>query len=168
MLFRSITTKKGRAGKTKVTANIYGGVSKPIKYFDVLNTNEYINMRAEADFNRYGVQTPGYTFLDSRKWILGELSRVTGVPFGTVNTYTSAQVDSLQGTLKTVDWQRAALRQGRIQNYDLSMSGGNDKTTFYVGGSYSYQSTIINKVDFARYTLNSDLSHKLSNKVTSI
>lgn len=161
-----ITTKKGKAGKTKISANIYAGTSRPIKYFDVLNTNEYINMRSEADFNRYAPATPGYTFLDSRKWVLGELSRITGVGFGVVNGYTSSQVDSLQNTLKTTDWQRAALRQGRIQNFDLSMSGGNEKTTFYVGGSYSYQSTIINKVDFARYTLNSDLTHKVSNKVT--
>ncbi len=170
-----ITTKKGKSGKTKVTANIFAGVAQPIKYFDVLNVNEYLNMRAEADFNRYAPQyisNFGYTFLDSRRWVLGELSRITGVPYSSSNPipqtrfFSQAQVDSLQATLKNTDWQRAALRKGRIQNFDMSMSGGNDKTTFYVGGSYSYQSTIINKVDFARYTLTSDLSSKLSNKLT--
>lgn len=163
-----ITTKKGKAGKTKISANIFAGVAQPIKFFDVLNTNEYINMRAEADYNRYFPQYAsnfGYTMLDSRRWVMGELSRITGVPYtgGTAN-YTSAQLDSLQRTLKNTDWQRAAMRNGRIQNFDLSMSGGNDKTTFYIGGSYTYQSTVINKVDFARYTLNSDLSHKISNR----
>lgn len=171
-----ITTKKGKAGKTKISANIFAGVAQPIKYFDVLNTNEYINMRSEADFNRYApqyVSNFGYTMLDSRRWVLGELSRITGVPYSSTNLsapqtrfYSQNQVDSLQATLQNVDWQRAALRNGRIQNFDLSMSGGNDKTTFYVGGSYSFQSTIINKVDFARYTLNSDLTHKINNKLS--
>lgn len=162
-----ITTKKGKAGKTKFTANVFAGTAQPIKYFDVLNTQEYLNLRAEADFNRWAVlANNNYTFLESQGWALGGLSNVTGISTGAALGFNQRTMDSVWQSQRTVDWQRAVLRTGRIQNYDVNMSGGNDKTTFYLAGSYSYQSTIINKVDFARYTLNSDITHKATNRLT--
>lgn len=161
-----ITTKKGKSGKTKFTFNAYAGVTQLMKKFDVLTTQEYIQARSEADFNRFVSNTPGWTFLDSKKFILGTLSNATGISSATINGYNEKSVDSLIGVLPNYDWQDLAFQSGRVQNYDMSMSGGNDKTTFYLAASYSYQSTIVNKVDFKRYTLNSDITHKASDKLT--
>ncbi len=47
------------------------------------------------------------------------------------------------------DWQKAILQTGRINNYGLNLSGGNDKTQYYLGGSY---------VDQKGYTLGNSLN----------
>ncbi len=161
-----ITTKKGKSGKTKFNFNAYLGSAQPIKKFDVLNTQEYINARAMAFFNNSINTTAGYTMLNAKRSVLGELANATGVPTATTNAFTEKQVDSMIAVLPTYNWQDLAIKRGTIQNYDLNMSGGNDKTTFYLGASYSYQSTIINKVDFKRYTLNTDITHKATDKLT--
>ncbi|XVJ66687.1 MAG: SusC/RagA family TonB-linked outer membrane protein [Lacibacter sp.] len=161
-----ITTKKGKAGKTKFNFNAYYGTTKPIKKFDVLNTQEYINARAEAFFNNSRNTTSGYTFLNGLQAALGELSNATGVSGATVNAFSQKQVDSMVAALPNYNWQDLALQNGLVQNYDMNMSGGNDKTTFYLGASYSFQSTIINKVDFKRYALNSDITHKVNDKLS--
>lgn len=161
-----ITTKKGKAGKTKFNFNSYYGTTKSIKKFDVLNTQEYLNARSEALFNSNSNTTAGYTFLNAKRTALGELSNATGVGAATLNGFIEKQVDSMITALPNFDWQDLALQNGTVQNYDLNMSGGNEKTTFYLAASYSFQSTIINKVDFKRYVLNSDVTHKVNEKLS--
>jgi len=161
-----ITTKKGKAGKTKFTFNSFIGTADPIKKFDVLNTQQYIDARTQATFNANSNTTAGYTVLNAKRTILGELANATGVGSATINAFTLAQADSMIAALPSFDWQDLAVKKGAIRNYDLSMSGGNDKTTFYLGVSNTFQSTIINKVDFNRYALNADITHKATDKLT--
>lgn len=166
-----ITTKKGKGGKTKFGVNAMTGATNPLKKFDVLNTQEYVNMRAEADFNRYAThyRLAGipYPFLESQRWALGELSNATGLTYGAVTSaYSQAQVDSLTRVLPTYDWQDLSLQTGVTQNVDVSASGGNDRTTFYIGGNYTKQSTIFQKVDFERYGLNLDVTNKVNDRLS--
>jgi TonB-linked SusC/RagA family outer membrane protein len=161
-----ITTKKGKAGKTKFSFNSYLGTANPIKKFDVLSTQQYIDARTQAAFNANSNTTAGYTLLAAKRSILGELANATGVSSGTINAFSLTQADSMIAALPSYDWQNLGTKQGTIRNYDLSMSGGNDKTTFYLGVSNTFQSTIINKVDFNRFALNSDITHKATDKLT--
>ncbi|GAB3199133.1 SusC/RagA family TonB-linked outer membrane protein [Pontibacter aydingkolensis] len=148
-----ITTKKGKAGKTSFTASAYGGVSAPLKTLDVLNSQDYLTLRAEARSNRFrtGMDT-------NRQWILENEMRLT--PQGVVPTAEEI------AAYTTYDWQDAVMRTGRIQNYEMSASGGNDKTTFYLAGSYNLNEAMFNKVDFKRGTAKFDLSHKITDKLT--
>jgi len=43
-----ITTKKGKAGKTKVDLNVYTGFGKVTRSINLLNTQQYLEMRNEA------------------------------------------------------------------------------------------------------------------------
>lgn len=161
-----ITTKKGKAGKTKFNFNAYYGRADLIRKLPVLNSQQFTEMRADAIFNASSQTTAGFTYLQAQRNALALYSGVTGITQATLNGYTQKQVDSFNTALPNYDWQDLAFQQGQIQNYDLNVSGGNDKTTFYLAGSYSYQSTIVNKVDFSRFTLNSDITHKASDKLT--
>ncbi|RAU83934.1 SusC/RagA family TonB-linked outer membrane protein [Pontibacter arcticus] len=147
-----ITTKKGKAGKTVFTANAYGGVSAPLKKLDVLNTQDYIQMRTEAtnNANRNGLDA-------NRQAVIGTEMRI---PDGA--TLTPEQI----AALPTYDWQDAVMQTGKIQNYELSASGGNDKTTFYIAGSYNLNEAMFKKVDFRRGTAKMDLTHKATDKLT--
>jgi TonB-linked SusC/RagA family outer membrane protein len=48
-----ITTKRGEAGKFRVTYNGYQGVSTVARKFDVFNAEEFINLRTAAGYNDY-------------------------------------------------------------------------------------------------------------------
>src|SRR5688572_27074890 len=122
-----ITTKKGRSGKTKFTANYYTGIVMPIKYLDVLSGPEYFRVRSEA----YGfANNLPFDNLAVKRTVLGELR------FAGAATYTAAQADSAIATIPTYDWQQAAINNGRINNYEISASGGGDRNTFRISANY--------------------------------
>jgi hypothetical protein len=54
----------------------------------------------------------------------------------------------------------------RIQNYEASASGGNDRTTFRIGSSFTTQQAILSKADFNRGTLKLDLTNKATDKLS--
>lgn len=148
-----ITTKKGRAGKTKFQFNTYVGSAQAIKKFDVLNSQEYVQFRVEA----YANQNPTRTSLQNKNIVLGELRQS--------NTYTNEKsADSAIAALPTADFQDAVFRRGRIQNYELSASGGTDRTTFRISTSYTNQEAILTKADFNRGTVKFDITNRASDK----
>ncbi|RYE27275.1 MAG: TonB-dependent receptor [Sphingobacteriaceae bacterium] len=145
-----ITTKKGKAGKTKLNFNYYTGRSSTIKTFDVLNTQEYIQMRTEA----YQNANPLVAATAIRNAVLGEIGQPT--------TLNNEQV----AALPTYDWQKQAFHTGLVSDYELSANGGSDKTTFYVSGAYNIQSAVITKSDFRRGTFKVNLDHKVNDKLS--
>lgn len=50
-----------------------------------------------------------------------------------------------------------------MQSHELSVRGGNKKTTFYISGSYFAQDGIIERSDFERFTGNVNLDHQAKN-----
>jgi TonB-linked SusC/RagA family outer membrane protein len=145
-----ITTKKGKAGKTTFKANVYSGLVEPLKFIDGLNTQEYIALRIEALQNA----NPRASAAAVRNSILGEI--------GQPSTLTDAEV----AALPSYDWQNEVFRTGRIQNYELAASGGNDKTTFYTSGAYNTQEGTVTKVDFKRAAFKASLDHKATEKLS--
>jgi TonB-linked SusC/RagA family outer membrane protein len=65
------------------------------------------------------------------------------------------------------DWQDAVFQNANIQNYNVTISGGSEKTTYSIGGSYFSQDGIVggDKSNFtrmnARVNLNTEMSSKL-------
>lgn len=109
-----ITTKKGRAGKTKFRFDTEMGYNNPAF---TSNRSRSLNAKEYIDITREGLVNAGYTsgVIDP---FLTSLGNGNGVDF---------------------NWKNAVLRQGGQQQYNLSASGGNEKTTFYVSGGYFKQ-----------------------------
>jgi TonB-dependent starch-binding outer membrane protein SusC len=82
------------------------------------------------------------------------------------DTYTDEQIAQAELSGESTNWQDEILRMGSTQNYQLSVSGGNDKTTFYVAGSYVDQQGIIMNTDSRRYSLRSNIESKINDKIT--
>ncbi|MEK7226462.1 MAG: TonB-dependent receptor plug domain-containing protein, partial [Bacteroidota bacterium] len=152
-----ITTKKGRSGKTRFTANFYTGTIRPIKTLDVTNGPQYYQLRAEAYGSFFNLPANNLTV---KRTVLNEL-RVTGAA-----TFTDAQADSAIALIPSYDWQKEAITNGNINNYELSASGGNDRTTFRISASLTKQSTIVTKADFERYGLKADITNKATEKLS--
>ncbi|RYD90051.1 MAG: hypothetical protein EOP50_16600, partial [Sphingobacteriales bacterium] len=106
------------------------------------------------------------SMFDAKLNALSELNNATGFTNAQIFAWNEKSADSAIATLQDNDWQDLSMRKGNIQNYDIGMSGGNDRTTFYLGANYTYQSTIFDKVDFKRYGLSTNISNKINDKVT--
>lgn len=65
------------------------------------------------------------------------------------------------------DWQAALYRSAPMANYQLSVSGGDDKTKYSLSGSYFNQSGIITSSNFKRYSFRMNLDRNI-NKVLSV
>ncbi|MBL6444735.1 TonB-dependent receptor [Fulvivirga sp. 29W222] len=66
------------------------------------------------------------------------------------------------------DWQDEVFGRAPIQNYNLSVNGGGEKTTYSIGGSYFDQEGIVggDKASFQRYNMRMNFNTELSDKLT--
>ncbi|MFD1141486.1 SusC/RagA family TonB-linked outer membrane protein [Larkinella insperata] len=63
-----------------------------------------------------------------------------------------------------INWQNEIFRQAPIQNHQLSINGGNEKTQLALSLNYFDQDGIIISSGFKRYSLRLNLDHKISNR----
>ena len=90
--------------------------------------------------------------------------------------WTAASVEAAFGASKVVKYNNAINSFGLIDYEDeiygnrgiisdtkLSVSGGNDKTQFYVGTSYRDEEGIIKYTGFDRFSVRANIDHKISN-----
>ncbi len=110
-----ITTKKGKAGKTRVTLNTSTGAGWITRFMNMMNTEEYLRMRALA------FQNDGITEYPTNAYDLNGI--------WDQNRYTN--------------WQKE-LTGGIAQLYSLqgTLSGGSEQTRFMAGGNYNSQTTV--------------------------
>lgn len=63
------------------------------------------------------------------------------------------------------DWQDAIFRQAGMQNYQLTVSGGSENTTFALSGGYHYKEGIVIGSDFSRISAKINIDHKFSDRL---
>ncbi|WP_299754146.1 TonB-dependent receptor [uncultured Pontibacter sp.] len=137
-----ITTKRGANRKTQINFNAYGGVQSMWEKPDFLGAEEYKEIMVEAYVND-GELAPGATFEDFIDYYYG------GVDFEPTET----------------DWIDEVTRNASIQNYELSVSGGDAKTRYYVSGNYFDQKGIIIGSQYQRYSTRLNLDHNVNDKL---
>jgi TonB-linked SusC/RagA family outer membrane protein len=67
---------------------------------------------------------------------------------------------------KGTDWQDEVFRTGTSQNYQLSFSGGDEKTQYAISGNYYNQKGIIISSDFERYSTRLNFDRHILNNFT--
>ncbi len=76
--------------------------------------------------------------------------------------FTQNEINSFgEGT----DWQDEVFRSAVVKNHAISVSGGNDKTTFSLSGNYFNQDGILINSYFNRYQLRGNLTHNISDRL---
>ncbi len=66
---------------------------------------------------------------------------------------------------RNFDWEDEIYGEtGFITNSSLTVSGGNDKTKFFINGSIKQEDGIIKNSGFDRYSIRANIDHKLSDK----
>jgi TonB-linked SusC/RagA family outer membrane protein len=65
----------------------------------------------------------------------------------------------------TIDRLSLIFQNAPTHNFDASVTGGNEKTTYYIGGNYFNQEAIVKPDKFQRVSAKVNLEHQLSDKV---
>jgi TonB-linked SusC/RagA family outer membrane protein len=129
-----ITTKKGKPGQTQINYDFQYGYSElPANRLELMSSKEKLQ----------------YEFYDRPDFGINY--------FG----WTDAEVDSLSKIPNTI--QDVLFRKGITQQHQLSASGGNDKTRFYLSGSLFDQQGIVQTTGLKRYTGRVNIDNTFSN-----
>jgi len=130
-----ITTKRGKAGEGKVSYEAYYGESRVPTRLALMDLSQF------AQYNNQ---------------VLEEISAVTGNPYVPIGEYQRPEILG-EGT----NWQDAIFQTGKMQNHQLSFSGGGDKTNYYAGLNYFKQDGTIINSGFDRLSLRLNLDHQI-------
>lgn len=139
-----ITTKSGSAGKTQVDFRSDWGFS-----------NMAINYRPTLDG-------------DSRRALIYQglknyaFDNVDGTTDASAAAFADANIDDYAAKPENgwANWRDALFKNGSSQNYQASVTGGNDKTKFYASLSYANQNGIVDRSGLERMTGNVNVSHR--------
>lgn len=133
-----ITTKKGKRGKAKVTYDGWAGWTKATRLWDMLNADQYMEIKNEGLANLATPAAPRYL--------------PTPGPDGkNINT----------------NWYDYAYRTGFSHSHNVSISGGTEATTFYFSGGYTDQQGMIVKNSFNRKNVRFNVDHR-ANRILSV
>jgi TonB-dependent starch-binding outer membrane protein SusC len=153
-----ITTKKGKAGTSKIDLGYYTGLQYPTGRRKFLNTQQFIDMElaagvggAKQDFAAGLYNTLQDALDDNKDFVEGRLTR-----------YSAGNEDWKTGKIFT-DWQDEVFVRAPISQYDLNFSGGNDKTKYYASGQYLDQKGILISNSFKRYNGRLNLDQQIKN-----
>ncbi|MFD1873087.1 SusC/RagA family TonB-linked outer membrane protein [Hymenobacter bucti] len=141
-----VTTKRGDFNqKAKVSVNVSQGWAQAAKLWDLATGPEHATLVNENWLNTSG--SPAHTFANRPYRPASEGGR--GLP----------------EEQPTFDRLGQVFRTARLQNYDVSVSGGNAASRYYLGGGYTKQESILQPIDFQRANFKLNLDQKLSDKV---
>jgi len=144
-----ITTKRGKQGKPRVNFDVYTGVQNFPKEYNMLSTTDYLALaqEAQANANAQSGLKPG----DKDYLVLHPDLRPGG-------KYTT--VDNRQEFRDAVINDNAPIR-----NYNLSISGGNENSNYFVSGAYFQQNSIVKKWDLGRYSFRVNSDHRVGKRL---
>lgn len=136
-----ITTKKGKTGRTKVQFNAAGGFSNSaVNYRPTLNGDQRYELLYEGLYNSAvdnGMENP--------------------------DEYASQEIGAYayKPSVGYTDWKKELLRTAVHQNYEASVSGGNERTTFFASLGYNSQEGLAKNSSLDRYSARLNMTQKV-------
>ena len=164
-----ITTKKGtKSGQPKVTYDGYVGMQKTMKDYDVLNSQERLDVEWQAQMNN--------------AMLTGSGARPSHVQFGTgengfiiPNLMTQAGAggrqdidpnsysypDNTLAPFSNTNWWDEIDRIGIMQNHQISVSGGTEKGQYNLSANYFKQDGTVIESYYKRYQVRANTSFNI-------
>ncbi len=140
-----ITTKKGKSGKTKFDFDYSYGIISETNRLKLLSASEQLALRDRAA-DEAGIKR------DSSNTVI----YYTGL--------TRGQADSM-AALGGSKWMDAVMQRGSLEQANISAAGGNEKTTFYIGGSYRDEKSFLVGNRYQRISTRINLDNKATEKI---
>lgn len=145
-----ITTKRGKEGE-KPKIQYSGSVSfqKRVKQIDMLDAQGFMTETNRVLYEDW--------LSDNRITPYGTTDPSTVAPYSP--KYTDEQIANAQ----TTDWLGAVERTGIITQHNLSLTGGTDKSSYYISGNYYNHQGVIKNNGIERYSGRVNFDQKLGN-----
>ena len=166
-----ISTKKGKAGTCRVELAANWTISSVANKLDMLDPYTYANYCNEQVLNsrQYEGSKASKLAYDGT-WSYKVLGN--GRPDYSSGTYNPRPEDFLNpgwyrdeygnySQVGTADWQNLIYQTGLTQDYNLSVSGGDEKGYYMYSGSFSNQDGIIKNTGYQRYTLRANIGRHI-------
>jgi len=155
-----ITTKRGRIGdKPTLSLNVRTGMSNAVNQYSLLNTREYGEMLwLEAKNMGVAPNNPLYGTGVTPKipdYIL-PAGAMEGAPGADPSLYKYPSYLIQKANKQGTNWYDEIYRTGIIQDYDLSVSGGSEKSSYAFSGGYLNQEGYLIHTGFERYSFRSN------------
>jgi TonB-linked SusC/RagA family outer membrane protein len=125
-----ITTKRGKEGKPRINYETWAGVSNVVRLPELLNAEQYINIKNEAVLNAK---------------VLG--GNATNDNVASALFFPNANPD---GSAIDTRWYDYIYRTGASQSHNISVSGGTKATTYYFSANYTNQKGFLVANEFSR------------------
>ncbi|RIV18657.1 SusC/RagA family TonB-linked outer membrane protein [Fibrisoma montanum] len=125
-----VTTKRGKAGAPRIDFEMYTGGQEIRKKIGLMDAFQYATYRNEILYN------------DS----VYRQSTAPVMYFASPNRLEYLKTNS-------TDWQDALYRRSGLSNYQLSVSGGDDKTRYLISGSFYNENGVVINSGFKRGSL---------------
>ena len=134
-----ITTKSGKEGKSHLTARAKFGISQ------LANDNNYGVMNAQQllEYERTAIRNAGMN---------------PDNPANPANAYRPMSI--LQGPL--YNWMDAVTRNGKMQDYELTLSGGSARTKYYNSLNYQKTEGVFPGFEFSRINFRVNADHEIN------
>lgn len=156
-----ITTKRGKTGKTHVEYDGYYGVQKPLKNLDIMDGPQFADFVREAyrnkPGNKYESPTPNREE-DLKNGIFGK------DPYVMESVMAGYDENGIYdpSAVRSFDWVDAVMRTGTIQNHQLTITGGTDKTKVMFSGAYFSNEGIMKDKDYQRISIRTNVDHEIN------
>lgn len=157
-----ITTKSGRSGDTQFNVSYQTSTSSPSGKRDFLNAQQYV------DFFRRAAEGGGAYDYRVRPGLWN--SEQEAVNYYVNNYYIPTMNDisannDWQNDPQNFNWQDEAFQDAYSQDFKVSASGGNEKTTFFASGAYSDQKGILINNEYKKFNTSLNLDHQATDKL---
>ena len=149
-----VTTKSGKAGKVNISLDAYYGTQEVTKKMDLLNAQQFAMFSKEAFNNNYIDKVAGAKASDPLS------VRPAGNRYRYPAIYDDAAAMAAIGN--GTDWQDEIFRSAPVQNYQLTVTGGDEKSRYMFSGGYFSQDGIIIGSDYERYSARAKVDSDLT------
>ena len=162
-----ITTKRGRAGDAKVEFSANFGLSKIAKMVKMLDAYTYANYVNEGVINGAAYDNLPYSYLPYRgKWnyrrdendkIVPNSGKYYASPEDYLNPGYREDEYGNKEWVEGTNWMDEILQDALTQEYNLSVSGGNEKSNYAFSGNYTDQTGIIKNSGYERFAVRANI-----------
>lgn len=159
-----ITTKKGKEGKAVVDYNGYYGIQNEAKKLELFSGAEWVEFLREAyrTTGKYPAK-PTYA-MDTQMMPVGQENDPNGIGYKIQNAY-DADGSWHPERLVTTDWMGEVMRQGQVQNHEVSVRGGTEKLKVLASATYYDEKGLLKTKDYSRYSARVNFDWDISDYV---
>jgi TonB-linked SusC/RagA family outer membrane protein len=157
-----VRTKKGKAGPAKITFATQFGTASAVqlpKYLSGIQMAQWSNA-----YNQIGVQAPqgiatGNT-IDANGYINGNVLNKN------TSWYTPDELAYIANPANNQNWLKDYFHAADVEHENLTISGGNDKTTYFIAGDFTNQNSNFSGLENYKWGVRASVDSKPAKGLT--